>query len=121
MEPHDNGIPASYADYLYRRAVENNIKDYAIFLTDTAGRVINWNRGAERILGYTENEIIGQSSFIFFTPEDRLAHVPEGEIDTATATGRAEDERGLYVKTKRGSGPPALSVRCAMKTERWLG
>jgi PAS domain S-box-containing protein len=93
MEPQDNGIPASYADDLYRRAVENNIKDYAIFLTDTAGRVINWNRGAERILGYTESEIIGQSSFIFFTPEDRVAHVPEGEIDTATATGRAEDER----------------------------
>ena len=46
-----NGISDSQADDLYRRAVENDIKDYAIFLTDTAGRVINWNRGAERILG----------------------------------------------------------------------
>jgi PAS domain S-box-containing protein len=83
----------AYAGDLYRRAVENDIKDYAIFLIDPAGLVINWNHGAERILGYEESEIIGQSSFIVFTPEDRAARVPEQEIDTATATGRAEDER----------------------------
>jgi len=89
----DTGISHSQADDLYRRAVENDIKDYAIFLTDTAGRVINWNRGAERILGYKESEIIGQSADIFFTPEDRAAKEPEHEMETATTTGRAEDER----------------------------
>jgi len=89
----DTGISHSQADDLYRRAVENDIKDYAIFLTDTAGRVINWNRGAERILGYKESDIIGQSADIFFTPEDRAAKEPEHEMETATATGRAEDER----------------------------
>lgn len=66
MEPRvDNAISESQAEDLYRRAVENDIRDYAIFLTDTAGQVINWNRGAERILGYSEDEIIGQSAFIF--------------------------------------------------------
>jgi PAS domain S-box-containing protein len=89
----DTGISESHADDLYRRAVENDIKDYAIFLTDTAGRVINWNRGAERILGFEESEIIGQSAFIFFTPEDRAANVPEQEMEDAVKTGRAEDER----------------------------
>jgi PAS domain S-box-containing protein len=61
----DTAISDSQADDLYRRAVENDIKDYAIFLTDTNSRVINWNRGAERILGYTEDEVIGKSAFIF--------------------------------------------------------
>lgn len=88
-----NGISESQADDLYRRAVENDIKDYAIFLTDTASRVINWNRGAERILGFKESEIIGQSAFIFFTLEDRAAKVPEQEMEDAVKTGRAEDER----------------------------
>jgi PAS domain S-box-containing protein len=89
----DTAISDSRADDLYRRAVENDIKDYAIFLTDIDGRVINWNRGAERILGYSENEIIGQSAAIFFTPEDRAANQPEKEMEIATTTGRAEDER----------------------------
>jgi PAS domain S-box-containing protein len=89
----ENGISGSQADDLYRRAVENDIKDYAIFLTDTDGRVINWNRGAERILGYTEDEVIGQSAFIFFTPEDRAAKEPEKEMESAMTMGRAEDER----------------------------
>src|SRR6185369_4863848 len=86
-------ISDSQADDLYRRAVENDIKDYAIFLTDTDSRVINWNRGAERILGYREDEVIGQSAFIFFTPEDRAAKEPEKEMETAMTNGRAEDER----------------------------
>jgi PAS domain S-box-containing protein len=83
----------SRVDDLYRRAIENDVRDYAIFLTDTESRVINWNRGAERILGYTEDEILGESAFILFTPEDRAAKVPEGEIETALTKGRAEDER----------------------------
>jgi len=83
----------SRVDDLYRRAIENDVRDYAIFLTDTDSVVINWNRGAERILGYHEDEIVGKSAFIIFTPEDRAAHVPELEVETAMATGRAEDER----------------------------
>lgn len=91
--PVDLAVSDSWTDDLYRKAVEDDIKDYAIFLTDTAGRVINWNRGAERILGYSENEIIGKSASLFFTPEDRAANIPEQEMDTAATTGRAEDER----------------------------
>ena len=89
----DTGISDSQADDLYRKAVENDIKDYAIFLTDTNSRVINWNRGAERILGYSEDEVIGKSASIFFTPEDRAAKEPEKEMEQAMTNGRAEDER----------------------------
>lgn len=83
----------SRVDDLYRRAIENDVRDYAIFLTDTESRVINWNRGAERILGYKEDEVLGESAFILFTPEDRAAKIPELEVATAMASGRAEDER----------------------------
>lgn len=88
----DKGI-TSRVDDLYRKAIEDDLKDYAIFLTDIDSTVINWNRGAERILGYREGEIVGKSAFVIFTPEDRAANAPEQEVATATATGRAEDER----------------------------
>lgn len=92
QETFDTAI-TSRVDDLYRKAIEDDVKDYAIFLTDIEAIVINWNRGAERILGYREDEIVGKSAFILFTPEDRAANVPELEVETAIANGRAEDER----------------------------
>ena len=68
-------------------------KDFAIFSVDTKGRVLTWSAGAERILGWPENEIIGQWGAILFTPEDRAALIPEEELRQAEETGRANDER----------------------------
>jgi len=62
-------------------------------MMDPNGMITNWNAGAEQILGYTEAEIIGKHGSKFFTPEDRNKDVPEQELATAAATGRAEDER----------------------------
>ena len=77
---------------IYRKAIED-IRDYAIFMTDPNGVVTNWNVGAQHILGYTEEEIIGEDASKFFTPEDRAKLVPEQELITAAENGRAEDER----------------------------
>jgi PAS domain S-box-containing protein len=77
---------------IYRKAIED-IRDYAIFMTDPAGVITNWNAGARYILGYSENEIIGTNAAKFFTPEDRAKDVPRKELATAAAEGRAEDER----------------------------
>jgi PAS domain S-box-containing protein len=77
---------------LYRRSIEE-VKDYAIFMTDPDNLVVSWNLGAERILGYSEAEITGQSASLFFTPEDRARGEHEKELATAAAEGRAEDER----------------------------
>lgn len=77
---------------LFRFMVES-VKDFAILATDTAGRVVSWNTGAQDIFGYTEAEIVGQSTAIIFTPEDIESHVPEQEMRTAEREGRAEDER----------------------------
>lgn len=70
-----------------------NVKDYAIFFLDTERRIIRWNLGAERILGYQEAEILGQSGSIIFTPEDLQQGADKREIEKAEAEGRAENER----------------------------
>lgn len=75
------------------RLIVENAREYAIFAADLDRRVTIWNPGAERILGYTEQEIKGQSADVIFTEEDRAAGAPEEEAGTALAEGRAADER----------------------------
>jgi len=79
-------------DDIYRKSVED-IRDYAIFMTNPEGLVTHWNHGAQHILGYTEEEIVGKDASRFFTAEDRAKGVPQKELTTAAAEGRAEDER----------------------------
>jgi PAS domain S-box-containing protein len=67
--------------------------DYAIFSTDPQRCVDYWNSGAERVFGWTEREMIGQTADIIFTAEDRARGEPEREAALALQHGRAEDER----------------------------
>jgi PAS domain S-box-containing protein len=76
----------------YRLMVES-VEDYAIFTMDPEGRVASWNPGAERLLGYRTDEILGRASACFFTPEEAEKGVPEQEMRTAVETGRAIDDR----------------------------
>ena len=75
------------------RLLMESIQDYAIFTLDAQGRIISWNPGAEKIIGYSEAEAIGQHGEIIFTPEDRERGVPEEEMRTAIEKGRAMDDR----------------------------
>jgi len=84
--------PIRNSDDAYRKAIEE-LRDYAIFMTDPNGLVTNWNVGAEQILGYTESEIIGKNASRFFTVEDRSKDIPSKELESALTHGRAEDER----------------------------
>jgi PAS domain S-box-containing protein len=77
---------------MFRLLVEN-VKDYAILLVDPQGKVVSWSKGAERLLGYTEKEIIGQPISILFTPEDIARGEVEREMRTAIEKGRGEDDR----------------------------
>ncbi len=77
---------------LFRLLVDNT-KDYAVFVIDFDGRVLTWNPGVQRVLGYSESEIVGESFSIFFTPEDRALGIPEAEIQLSITDGRASDDR----------------------------
>ena len=79
-----------YAEQL--KLLVESVLDYAIFVLDPDGRVATWNRGAERIKGYTAGEIIGQHFRRFYTDEDRERRHPEDELTSAARDGRFEDE-----------------------------
>ncbi len=68
------------------------VLDYAIYMLDPGGIVINWNPGAQRIKGYTADEIVGQHFSRFHTKEDRAAGMPARALDIATREGRHETE-----------------------------
>ncbi|HEU0012320.1 MAG TPA: PAS domain-containing sensor histidine kinase, partial [Longimicrobium sp.] len=72
------------------RLLVQSVRDYAIFMLDPGGHVASWNEGAERIKGYTADEIIGRHFSTFYPPED-LAK-PVWEIEVAVREGRVEDE-----------------------------
>jgi PAS domain S-box-containing protein len=68
------------------------VVDYAIFVIDPDGNIASWNAGAQRIKGYTRDEIIGQPYSVFFTAEDRRAGRPRSILSQARAEGRVQDE-----------------------------
>ena len=67
--------------------------DFAIFTFGPDGAVSSWNAGAERLLGFKEDEILERSADVIFTAEDREAGAPEDERHKARTEGRAENER----------------------------
>jgi len=75
------------------RLMMESVEDYAIMMLDAEGRIEMWNSGAERVFGYTVEEVIGQHAAIIFTPEDRRREMPVKEMENARQTGRAADER----------------------------
>lgn len=94
----------------------NAIVDYAIFMLDTDGTVRSWNSGAERLKGYSAQDIIGRSFSLFYTPEDRAAGLPAKALATARETGRFNSE-GWRVRND-GSRFWALVVLDAIKDEQ---
>lgn len=71
----------------------NCIEDYAFILFDPNNLVTGWNRGAERLTGFTYTDMAGRSGSILFAPEDREKGEDKREHLTARDEGRAEDER----------------------------
>src|SRR2546423_32752 len=76
---------------IYQLMVES-VRDYAIFMLDPSGYIASWNRGAQRIKGYTADEIIGRHFSVFYGAEDLAARKPEWELEMAARDGRFEDE-----------------------------
>jgi diguanylate cyclase (GGDEF)-like protein/PAS domain S-box-containing protein len=70
----------------------NGVTDYALYMLDPDGIVTSWNTGAQRITGYTADEIIGQHFSKFFTDTDRSANIPMQCLRTAVMEGKFEEE-----------------------------
>jgi PAS domain S-box-containing protein len=80
------------------RLLLENVKHSALIETDAEGRVVYWNPGAERIFGYTQEEIRGRKYEVVFSSEDVQGRVPEQDMAEALAHGRAEYDRVLHRK-----------------------
>jgi PAS domain S-box-containing protein len=70
----------------------DSVRDYAIFMLDPKGHVASWNQGAERIKGYTADEIIGQHFSVFYPRSAVEIGHPQHELEVAARVGRFEEE-----------------------------
>jgi PAS domain S-box-containing protein len=80
-----------HSGQIYQRMVDS-VRDYAIFMLDPDGHVASWNKGAQRIKGYTPSEIIGQHFSVFYPQKDITSGKPPHELKVAARVGRFEDE-----------------------------
>lgn len=106
--------PAGSVEEQHRFLMEC-VTDYAIILLDPQGKVAGWNAGAERLLGYTEAEILGLGLECFFTPEDQQAGLPRRELEQAATVGTAQDEN--WAVRKDGSRFWASGVTTGLPNE----
>jgi two-component system, cell cycle sensor histidine kinase and response regulator CckA len=74
------------------RLILEGVKSHAIFMLDAAGNIATWNPGAERIKGYTAEEIMGQHFSRFYTPPDIASGKPQRDLQIAVAEGSFEEE-----------------------------
>jgi diguanylate cyclase (GGDEF)-like protein/PAS domain S-box-containing protein len=79
------------AEWRFRLLVDG-VKEYAVYLLDPRGHITSWNSGAERIKGYTADDVIGTNVARFYTEEDRVAGAPKQALQIAQREGRFDTE-----------------------------
>src|SRR4051812_1079865 len=79
------------------RLLIDRVEEYAIYLLDPNGRVATWNAGAEKIKGFTADEIVGKNFACFYTADDVAAGRPQYNLEAAARLGHVRDE-GLRVR-----------------------
>jgi PAS domain S-box-containing protein len=77
------------------RLLVEGVEDYAIVELDVQGQVTGWNKGGERIFGYSAGEILGQHYSVFFTAPARRNGLPKRKLATAAKTGKASHDEWL--------------------------
>lgn len=70
----------------------SEVTDYAIILMDRDGKILDWNKGAEKVKGYAASEIIGKSFRLFYPKEEKDAGLPERLLAEARKNGRVTHE-----------------------------
>jgi len=79
----------------------DSVEEYAIYMLDPNGNVVTWNTGAQKIKGYTAEEIVGKNFACFYTAEDVAADKPQSNLREAARRGHIRDQ-GLRIR-KDGS------------------
>ena len=74
------------------RLLMDSLSDYAIMILDDEGRIVTWNASAQRLYGYTEDQILGRHFGLFYPPGETRAGLPRRLLGQALAAGRVEDE-----------------------------
>ena len=90
-DPPDSPGEPRLGDQSFRLLVES-VQDYAIFLLDPGGHIITWNEGAQRIKGWTADEIVGRHFSTFYTEDAIASDHPAHELEIAEREGRYEEE-----------------------------
>ena len=80
------------SDQRYRLLARHAV-EFGMIMLDSQGIILEWSHGAERLLGWSAQEAIGQPAHIIFTPEDRATDAPGTELGTALRLGRCSDVR----------------------------
>src|SRR5262244_2247581 len=93
----------------------DSVEEYAIYLLDAHGNIITWNTGAEKIKGYSAEEIIGKNFTCFYTADDVAAGKPQRNLREASRRGHIRDQ-GLRVR-KDGSTFEAEVAITALRDE----
>src|SRR5438094_1344899 len=111
----DNGFTASALHQTTEQfhILVDSVEEYAICMLDPNGNVVTWNRGAEKIKGYTAEEIVGKNFACFYTAEDVAADKPQRNLREAARRGRIRDQ-GLRIR-KDGSTFEAEVVLTALR------
>lgn len=94
-------------------------RDYAIIVFDGDGRITSWNKGAERIFGYTEAEALHASQDMIWLPEDIDSGVPVEQRRIARETGRAEQER--WYRNRDGKRIYCSGMLTSLRNEEFNG
>jgi PAS domain S-box-containing protein len=77
----------------FHRWIIDSATDFAVIVTDLSGKATAWNEGARLILGWSEEEMVGQTVERMFTPEDIAIDRPQTEMREALTDGLGNDER----------------------------
>src|SRR5213595_390682 len=91
----------------------DSVEEYAIYMLDASGNIMTWNTGAQKIKGYTAEEIVGKHFTCFYTADDVAAGKPQRNLREAARRGYIRDQ-GLRVR-KDGSTFEAEVVITALR------
>jgi len=111
-----SGGPPDRAQSRQFELLVKNVMDYAIFMLDPEGRIVSWNKGAEHLFGYREQEAVGRDFAMFYSPEDVAAGTPRHLLKVAKEQEHVEAE--AWSVRKDGSRFWADAVITATRDEQ---